>query len=677
MKRLHLVGKSSRRVVKNSLLVTKKASVPTTNQLPTSTCGQIHDQPYRNYHTQCKLLSAATHQQQSEPTTSLNPLYASLKVGDKVDGWTLEYIQELKDFDLVAYRLKHESTGAEYLHLDAPFDMNNSFAITFETPPANDTGIPHILEHTTLCGSEKYPVRDLFFNMMKRSLNTYMNAYTASDHTTYPFSTQNEKDFYNLMSVYLDSTLNPRILETDFKQEGHRLEFTEPLDPSSELQIKGVVYNEMKGAMSDSNQFFAINLQKSVLPGTIYAFNSGGEPEAIPNLTYEQLKNFHKENYHPSRARIYTYGNLSFVNHIKFMNEHGFNNFTGLPARSLSSRVEKFSEPKRVEVYGPPDSMVIDDTKQTKVSIAYLMNDKDDDFETFVLSFMSALLLDEPRGVFYKNIIASGLATDFAPGGGFDSSVGDPIFAIGAQGIGKDQVEQVEQAIEDTFKEVIENGIDQGLIDTVLHSIELSLKKKSPNFGVNMCFPVFSHWIHNNDPISTFKINTQLERLRRELENPNFFKDKIRKYFLDNKHKVTFVMHPDPNYFEKQQESEHAKIKSIVSGLSDADRVKIVQDYTKMESAKEDQSKNVEMLPTLAVDDIPRKILDPQNVKIEGMGPEFHMNIVKGTNGLVNVTSVVPISLAQVPEHLLKYVPLFGNVSLELFYDTDLKCSYL
>ncbi|KAG2370821.1 hypothetical protein C9374_013825 [Naegleria lovaniensis] len=588
----------------------------------------------------------------------------TLKEGDVIDGWVLEAIQELKDFDLVAYRLKHTQTGAEYLHLDAPFDMNNCFAITFETPPNDDTGIPHILEHTTLCGSEKYPVRDLFFNMMKRSLNTYMNAYTASDHTTYPFSTQNEKDFYNLMSVYLDSTLSPRILNTDFKQEGHRLEFENPLDANSPLKIKGVVYNEMKGAMSDSNQFFGTQLHKAVLPGTIYAFNSGGEPQAIPNLTYEELKNFHKQNYHPSRAKIFTYGCFSFLKHIKFMNENAFSKFSALPSRKVPKQVQRFTEPKRVEVFGPPDSMVIDEQKQTKVAIAYVMNDKSDTFETFSLSFLSALLMDDPRGVFYKNIIASGLAPDFAPYCGFDSSVGDPIFTIGAQGIANDQVEAVEKAIEDTFHEVIENGIDQGLIDTVLHSLELSIKKKSPNFGVNICFPVFSNWIHNDDPISTFKINYFLDKLRKELENPNFFKDKIKKYFLNNTHKVTFVMNPDPNYFDKQEAMEAAKLDTISMALSESDKAQIVAGYKEMEETKVEQAKNVEVLPTLTVDDLSRKLIDVQTVQLvkDKAEPEFHMNVVKGTNGIIHVTTIVPFSLAEVPDHLQKFVPIFGDL---------------
>ncbi|KAF0971481.1 hypothetical protein FDP41_010213, partial [Naegleria fowleri] len=252
-------------------------------------------------------------------------------------------------------------------------------------------------------------------------------------------------------------------------------------------------------------------------------------------------------------------------------------------------------------------------------------------------------------------LLLPGLAPDFAPYCGFDSSVGDPIFTIGAQGIAKDQVEAVEKAIDDTFHEVIENGIDQGLIDTVLHSLELSIKKKSPNFGVNICFPVFSNWIHNDDPISTFKINYYLDRLRKELENPNFFKDKIKKYFLNNTHKVIFVMNPDPNYFDKQA-MEAAKLDSIVMALSDSDKTRIVEEYKEMEETKVEQAKNVEILPTLTVDDLSRKIIDVQMVQLvkEKAEPEFHMNVVKGTNGIIHVTSIVPFSLGEVPEHLQK-----------------------
>ena len=355
------------------------------------------------------------------------------KTGDKIDGWSVIKVDQVPSFHVNTYHLTHDSTGAQYFHVEAPSDKNNSFSISFQTPPDDSTGAPHILEHTTLCGSDKYPVQDLFFNMYKRSMNTYMNAYTASDHTTYPFATQNEQDYYNLMSVYLDATLFPRLLETDFKQEGHRLEFDQAHDSTTPLRIKGVVYNEMKGAMSDPAQFFWRNLQAAVLPNTIYAHNSGGEPRDIPNITYEQLKQFHETHYHPSRAYIYTYGDLPMDKHLRFLNENGFGKFKPLPELHPIDRVTRFTEPQRVYLNGPPDPMTADPTRQTKVAISFLTNDCADSDETIAMSFLSSLLLDDPRGPFYKNIIEKGIAPDFAPGVGYSSSQRDTTFTVGFQ----------------------------------------------------------------------------------------------------------------------------------------------------------------------------------------------------------------------------------------------------
>ena len=240
------------------------------------------------------------------------------KFFSKLDDSKLLEIQKIEQFDIVAYKLEHLETGARWLHMDSS-DLDNVFAVLFRTPPDDHTGKPHILEHLALCGSRHYPVRDPFFNMLKRSLNTYMNAWTGSDFTMYPFSSQNAQDFRNLLSVYTDCAFFPNLNYYDFRQEGHRIEFKTPDDPKSGLEYKGVVYNEMKGAMSNPDDAFMHKINENLFTKSQYKFNSGGDPKHITDLSYDELVAFHKQYYHPTNSTFFTYGDLDFADHMKFV----------------------------------------------------------------------------------------------------------------------------------------------------------------------------------------------------------------------------------------------------------------------------------------------------------------------------------------------------------------------
>jgi Zn-dependent M16 (insulinase) family peptidase len=257
--------------------------------------------------------------QMSQNIDGNNP---GLKQGAPMGEYLIQKMVYLKEMDAFLYQLDHLPTRAKHLHISNK-DTENTFAVGLKTIPTDSTGVAHILEHTVLCGSKKFPVRDPFFSMLKRSLNTFMNAFTSSDWTLYPFSSQNKKDFHNLMDVYLDAVFFPHIDELSFKQEGHRLEIeersTNPDDFS--LVYKGVVYNEMKGAMSSPHQVLVRSLMNALYPDTTYRFNSGGEPKEIPRLTHEELKAFHQGHYHPSNAFFYTYGNMPLKEHLLFIQE--------------------------------------------------------------------------------------------------------------------------------------------------------------------------------------------------------------------------------------------------------------------------------------------------------------------------------------------------------------------
>uniref|UniRef100_A0A3Q2YVU2 Pitrilysin metalloproteinase 1 n=1 Tax=Hippocampus comes TaxID=109280 RepID=A0A3Q2YVU2_HIPCM len=294
--------------------------------------------------------------------------------GQQMHGFTVKEVVAVPDLFLTAIKLTHDTTGAQYLHA-ARDDPNNLFSVQFRTTPMDSTGVPHILEHTVLCGSQKYPCRDPFFKMLNRSLSTFMNAFTASDYTMYPFSTQNAKDFQNLLSVYLDAVFFPCLREQDFWQEGWRLENEDPTDASSPLVFKGVVFNEMKGAFSDNERLYAQHLQNKLYPDHTYSVVSGGEPLAIPNLSWEQLKQFHATHYHPSNARLFTYGDLPLEQHLKQIDQEALSKFQRIHPNTQVPSQPHWTSPREEHVTCSPDAMAPDATRQNTLCVSYLLGE--------------------------------------------------------------------------------------------------------------------------------------------------------------------------------------------------------------------------------------------------------------------------------------------------------------
>uniref|UniRef100_A0A8C8JK42 Pitrilysin metalloproteinase 1 n=1 Tax=Oncorhynchus tshawytscha TaxID=74940 RepID=A0A8C8JK42_ONCTS len=307
-------------------------------------------------------------------STSATERALQYQAGQKISGFTVKEVVTVPDLFLTAVKLTHDNTGAQYLHA-ARDDKNNLFSVQLRTTPMDNTGVPHILEHTVLCGSEKYPCRDPFFKMLNRSLSTFMNAFTASDFTMYPFSTQNGKDFQNLLSVYLDAVFFPCLRELDFWQEGWRLENENPTDPTSPLVFKGVVFNEMKGAFSDNERVYAQHLQNKLYPDHTYGVVSGGEPLAIPDLSWEQLKHFHATHYHPSNARFFTYGDLPLEQHLKQIQEEALSKFERTEPDTAVPNQPHWDRPREDHVTCSPDAMAPDAAKQNTLCMSYLLGD--------------------------------------------------------------------------------------------------------------------------------------------------------------------------------------------------------------------------------------------------------------------------------------------------------------
>ncbi|PNJ15137.1 PITRM1 isoform 4, partial [Pongo abelii] len=568
-------------------------------------------------------------------------------------------VTSVPELFLTAVKLIHDDTGARYLHL-AREDTNNLFSVQFRTTPMDSTGVPHILEHTVLCGSQKYPCRDPFFRMLNRSLSTFMNAFTASDYTLYPFSTQNPKDFQNLLSVYLDATFFPCLRELDFWQEGWRLEHENPRDPQTPLVFKGVVFNEMKGAFTDNERIFSQHLQNRLLPDHTYSVVSGGDPLCILELTWEQLKQFHATHYHPSNARFFTYGNFPLEQHLKQIHEEALSKFQKIEPSTAVPAQTPWDKPREFQITCGPDSFATDPSKQTTVSVSFLLPDITDTFEAFTLSLLSSLLTSGPNSPFYKALIESGLGTDFSPDVGYNGYTREAYFSVGLQGIAEKDIETVRSLVDRTIDEVVEKGFEDDRIEALLHKIEIQMKHQSTSFGLMLTSYIASCWNHDGDPVELLKLGNQLAKFRQCLqENPKFLQEKVKQYFKNNQHKLTLSMRPDDKYHEKQAQVEATKLKQKVEALSPGDRQQI---YEKGLELRTQQSKpqDASCLPALKVSDIEPTIPVTELDVVLTAGDIPVQYCAQPTNGMVYFRAFS--SLNTLPEELRPYVPLFCSV---------------
>ncbi|KAK7507320.1 hypothetical protein BaRGS_00001255 [Batillaria attramentaria] len=581
----------------------------------------------------------------------------AFKPGDTIKGYTVKKVVEVPDFYMTSVMLEHDKTGAQHLHA-AREDEDNAFSVMFRTTPMDSTGVPHILEHTVLCGSQQFPVRDPFFKMLSRSLATFMNALTAYDWTMYPFSTQNPQDFRNLMSVYLDAVFKPLLRELDFCQEGWRLEHEDPRNPASPLVFKGVVYNEMKGVFSSSDNIYATAALNQLLPSHTYGVCYGGDPQHIPDLTWQQLKDFHATHYHPSNAKFFTYGNFPLVEHLDYINSY-LQNFDRISANTLVPSEPRWSSPRRHHITCPPDPMAPDPEKQTTVSATFLLSDITDVFEHFTMQVVCNLLTDGETAPFYSSLLASNIGSDYAPITGYQGNTKEGSYSVGLQGIKESDVDKVTKIIDQTFDQVLKDGFDQTRIDALLHRIELGQKHQTNNFGFHMAIGLASNWNHEGDPVKLIQVGEHVQRFRQELaKNPHFLQDKVQQYFKNNPHRLTLTMAPDPKYLAKQTTEEKERLSKKVAGLTDADRERIKQrglELLEKQMATEDLS----CLPSLKVSDIDRKIKPEVVEKTSCSGVPVQCS-KQPTNGVTYVRMMS--SLQNLPSDLMPLVPLFCSV---------------
>ena len=567
----------------------------------------------------------------------------------------LQRSEHIDSLGVEVQEYQHIQTGALHYHIAAE-NEENVFLVAFRTVPEDNTGVAHILEHTALCGSEKYPVRDPFFMMTRRSLNTFMNAFTSSDWTAYPFASQNRKDYFNLLDVYLDAVFFSRLDPLDFAQEGHRVEFEESGNSDSPLVYKGVVFNEMKGAMSSPVSTLWQTLTRYLFPSTTYHFNSGGDPEAIPDLSYEELLAFYKSHYHPSNSVLMTFGDIPVAELQQRFEDQALKRFEKLDEVIVVDDEKRYFSPLRVEEGYALDQE--DSSDKTHHVMGWLLGPSIDLEEQLKAHLLSRVLLDNSASPLRYALESSDLGMSPSPLCGLEDSNREMGFMCGIEGSEPERADAFEQLVLDTLQQVAEQGVPQEHVEAALHQLELSQREISGDgypYGMNLILASLSSAIHRGDPIALLNLDPVLEKLREAIKDRNFIPQLVQQLLLDNQHRVRLTLRPDSQLAQRRDQSEAAILEQIRSSMDDLDKQAVIDQAAALE-ARQHQIDDESILPKVTIEDVPAGMRIPQGS--EQLQDDFSYNFyAQGTNGLVYQQAV--IELPDLSEAEQQLIPLY------------------
>ncbi len=578
--------------------------------------------------------------------------------------WVRNHRIETLHLEVEEYR--HRATGARHLHLATDND-ENVFLVGFRTFPMDSTGVAHILEHTALCGSENYPTRDPFFMMIQRSLNTFMNALTSSDWTAYPFASRNRKDFDNLLSVYLDSVFFSNLDPLDFAQEGHRLEFETPDDPSTPLVHRGVVYNEMKGAMSSPVSQLWQTLSKHLFPTTTYHYNSGGDPDHIVDLTYDQLVAFYRCHYHPSNAIFATFGDIPAHEHHERFESLALHRFSAADIDLPVRNEKRYYAPIRVqEHYGvDPDE---ETENRTHVVMGWLLGESFDLEKNLEAELLTAVLLENSASPLMQALETTELGQAPSPLCGFEDSNREMTFVCGVEGVEPEQADAVERLILDTLERVATEGVAHEKLEAIVHQLELQQREISGDgapYGLQLIMQALSPMVHGGDPVELLDLEPVLERLRERIRDPHYVPGLIRRLLLDNPHRVRLSLAPDTGLNERREQAVREALDRHRASLTEAERRAIV-DQARALQERQNQEADDSMLPRVGIEDVPASLRMPEGDEdASGHLTRYRM----GTNGLVYQQLVMPLPALE-PDQL-QLLPIYSSMLSEVGAGSD------
>lgn len=567
--------------------------------------------------------------------------------------------EDLPDLKSKGYLLKHKKSGARVLLMEND-DENKVFTIGFRTPPSDSTGVPHIMEHSVLCGSRDFPVKDPFVELVKGSLNTFLNAMTYPDKTVYPVASCNDKDFQNLMHVYMDAVFYPNIYQHDeiFRQEGWSYKLDEP---DGKLEYNGVVYNEMKGAFSSPEGVLDRVILNSLFPDTSYAYESGGDPEEIPNLTYEQFLDFHRKYYHPSNSYIYLYGDMDMEEKLKWLDENYLCEFDAAEVDSEICFQKPFDNMIEVE---KTYSISSEETEEENTYLSYnkVIATSLDEKLYQAFQILDYALLSAPGAPLKKALMDAGIGKDIM--GSYDNGIYQPIFSIIAKNAEPQQKEQFVQVIEDTLRKIVEDGIDRKALEAGINYYEFRFREADfGNYpkGLMYGLDLFDSWLYDEKkPFIHMQAIPTFAFLKEQI-GTRYFEDLIQKWILDNPHGSMVIVKPERGRTARMDRELDEKLQTYKAGLSPDEVEKLARDtaelivYQESEDAREDMEK----IPVLGREDISREIAPICNEeRVCGGIPMVYHNVE--TNGIGYVTLL--FDLSGVPEEKLPYVGMLQAV---------------
>ena len=593
----------------------------------------------------------------------------------RTHGFDLLREETIAELNTRARIWRHANTGAQLLSLEND-DENKVFGISFRTPPADSTGLPHILEHVVLAGSEKYPLKDPFFELVKGSLATFVNAMTFPDKTIYPAASTNLQDFYNLLEVYVDAVFHPLLSPEKLAQEGWHYELESAGEP---LSYKGVVFNEMKGAYSSPESLLGRYGQQAVFPDNTYGFDSGGDPAAIPDLTYEQFRHFYATYYHPSNALIFFYGDDDPEERLRLMDGY-LSGVTAIETNSEVALQPAFAAPRQQRFsYGAaPEDGADGEPSKTFVDVNWLLPEADDPVLVMALKVLGHALLDTPASPLRKALLDSGLGEDAF--GGLSTQTRQMTFSAGMKGVDPADVDRVEPLILETLAELSRNGFDPEMLEASINTIEFALRENNTGSyprGLALLMRSLSTWNHGGDPLVPLAYEAPLETVKQTLEVlPDLFETLIDRHLLDNTHRVTVILEPDTDLNRRLEEEERARLDQARAEMDDAE-VQSVIDKTSLLRELQNQADPPEVLAKLP--SLKRADLDPTHksipLAVEYLGeaqsaveddsrrPRLISHDLF-TNGIVYMD--VGLDLHALPAELLPYLDLFGQALLEM-----------
>ena len=555
-----------------------------------------------------------------------------MEINKVYSGFRLDRIERIDEINGTAYEMKHEKSGARLIYIDSP-DSNKVFNIAFRTTPHNSTGVAHIMEHSVLCGSRKFPLKEPFVELVKGSLNTFLNAMTYPDKTMYPVASKNDKDFHNLMDVYLDAVFYPCVREDAeiVMQEGWHYELENADD---ELTYKGVVFNEMKGVYSSPDSVLERQMMRELFPDTTYGVDSGGDPDYITDLTYEEFQEFYRVHYHPSNSYIFLYGDMNIEEQLAFLNDEYLSHFDAIDVHTEVALQAPFTEGKVVSYPYSVGSEEPTDNR-TLHSFAYVLPDVTPE-HSLAFEVLTHALLTSPAAPLKQALVKAGIGSDIS--GYYLDSIRQPMWTVQATGSNLDKQADLQRIVESTLQELCDKGLDKELLEASLNSIEFALRESDFGgrpIGLAYIIRMMDNWLYDNDPLELLHYEEALTNIRNGLAG-TYFEDLIRHSILNNNHKVLVSIYPERGLQERKDAEVKEHLAAVKANMTKEEIDAIVEQTKRLKIRQEtpDSDEALASIPLLELSDLNPNMeaVERRESKIGNTTVHFVPTFTKGIN---------------------------------------------